>query len=73
MHNGLKPRANRDVYLATLRRMTPEQRLAKALELSEMTHVALRAGLRNRYPDASTDELHALFISRIERCRRRNY
>jgi hypothetical protein len=53
--------------------MTPEQRLAKALELSEMTRVALRAGLLRRYPDASPDELESLFIARIERCRKRSY
>jgi hypothetical protein len=34
---GLKAQPNRRIYIETLRRMTPEQRLAKAFELSDMT------------------------------------
>ena len=39
------------VYIETLRRMTPEQRLLKAFELSEMARAVFRDGLRNRFPD----------------------
>jgi Xaa-Pro aminopeptidase len=60
------------MYIDTLRRMTPEQRLAKALELSEMTREALRAGLRERYPSATASELHELYLERLAKCRRRN-
>jgi hypothetical protein len=67
----LKQQPNRRVYIATLRRMTPEQRLAKAVELSEMTREALRAGLAQRHPQATPAELTAMVIERLERCRRR--
>jgi hypothetical protein len=67
----LKERPSRRIYIETLRRMTPEQRLAKAVELSEMTREALRAGLAERHPDAAPDELTAMVIERLERCRRR--
>lgn len=67
-----KPEPNRAIYIAALRSMTDEQRLMKALELSEMTHEALRAGLRERFPDAGEEELRVLYLERIERCRRRN-
>jgi hypothetical protein len=67
----LKQQPNRRVYIETLRRLTPEQRLAKAVELSEMTREALRAGLAGRHPDATPDELTAMVIERLERCRRR--
>jgi hypothetical protein len=68
---GLKPEPNRRIYIETLRRMTPEQRLAKAVELSEMTREALRAGLAERHPDATPEDLTAMVTERLERCRRR--
>ncbi|KAF0207171.1 MAG: hypothetical protein Q8S43_00460 [Actinomycetota bacterium] len=72
MGNQLKSQPNRRIYLETLRSMTPGQRLDKAFELSEMTHEALRVGLRARYPEASDEALHALYLERLERCRKRN-
>lgn len=67
-----KSRPNRRIYIETLRRMTPEQRLAKAFELSEMTHEALRAAIISRYPEATPAEVQALFVERLERCRSRS-
>jgi hypothetical protein len=64
-------RPNRRVHIETLRRMTPERRLAKAFELSDMTREALRAGLAQRYPDATPQELTAMVIERLGRCRER--
>jgi hypothetical protein len=49
--------------------MTPEQRLLKALELSEISRALTRAGLRERFPDATEDEIQRLFLERLERCR----
>lgn len=66
----LKEQPNRRIYIEALRRMTPEQRLEKAFELSEMTREALRAGLAQRYPAATPEELTAMVIERLERCRR---
>jgi len=68
----LKPQPNRQVYLEALRRLGPEGRLLKAFELTEMTHEALRAGLRHRHPDATLDELDTPFRERLERCRSRS-
>lgn len=72
MRTELKTQPNRRIYMETLRRMTPEERLAKAFELSDMTHEALRAGLKARYPLASGTELQDLYLERLERCRKRN-
>jgi len=72
MSRGLKTQPNRSIYVEALRRMTPEQRLAKAFELSDMTHEALWAGLVARHPEATSEELQALYVERLERCRRRN-
>jgi hypothetical protein len=72
MLEGHKAQPNRAAYMDALRRMTPEQRLAKAFELSDMTHEALRAGLSTRFPEADSAELAVLYVQRLERCRSRN-
>lgn len=66
-----KPRPNRRLYLEALRRLTPEQRLLKAFELTELSRELLRAGLRRRYPEADEDELQRLYLERLARCRSR--
>ena len=70
---GHKPRPNHRQYLEVLQRMTPEERLLKALELSEMTKTLFKQGLRERFPDLPEEQFHALFLERIARCHNRNY
>ncbi len=69
----IKPRPNHKLYLQTLRRMTPEQRLAKAFELSEFSRQLFVHGLRQRFPDLSEAEFKALLLRRLEKCHNRNY
>lgn len=69
----MKPTPNRARYLDVLRRMTPEQRLMKAIELTELGRTLLREGLRSRFPEASAEELKRLYFERLDRCRNRNY
>jgi len=38
-------------YYATLRRMRPEDRVLRALELSDQMRAVLQAGVRHRHPD----------------------
>lgn len=61
------------VYIETLRRMTPEQRLLKAFELSEMAKTVFREGLRNRFPDLDDQEFQKLYLERLEKCHNRNW
>lgn len=68
-----KPRPNHRRYLEVLRRMTPEQRLMKAFELSEFSKALFAEGLRRRYPDMPEAEFHQLFLKRLEKCHNRNY
>ena len=60
-------------YIETLRRMTPEQPLLKAFELSEMARTVFREGLRNRFPDLDAQELQKLYLERLEKCHNRNW
>lgn len=60
-------------YIAVLRAMTPQQRLEKAFELSQMTKDLFRQGLRERFPDLPEDQFHRLYLERLANCHNRNY
>jgi hypothetical protein len=66
-----KPRLNRQLYVQTLRRLTPEQRLQKAFELGDLSRALLRDGLRQRFPDATDAQLHRLYLERLAKCHNR--
>jgi hypothetical protein len=66
-----KPHPNRELYLETLRRMTPEQRLLKAFELTEQSRELLRAGIRSRFPDAAPQDQQRIYLEQLDRCRSR--
>ncbi len=68
-----KPRPNHAIYIQALRRMTPQQRLAKAIELTEDARRRFRDGLRRRFPDLNEQELHQLYLERLNKCHNRNY
>jgi hypothetical protein len=68
-----KPRPNHRLYLQVLARMTPEQRLMKACELSAFTKALFKEGLRRRFPDLSDEELHQVFLERLARCHNQNW
>lgn len=61
------------MYLDVLRRMTSEQRLQKAFELSEFTRQLFRHGLRKRFPGVTDEEFQQLFLNRLAKCHNRNY
>ncbi|MCX7012486.1 MAG: hypothetical protein NTW86_07990 [Candidatus Sumerlaeota bacterium] len=68
-----KPRPNHRLYIETLRRLTAEQRLLKALELSEFGRELFVTGLRRRFPDATPEEFKALVLKRLAKCHNRTY
>ena len=68
----MKPRPNHNVYLQALRRMTPDERLRKALELSEFCRKLFLHGLRRRFPDMSEKEVMQVYRERLSKCHNRN-
>ena len=68
-----KPRPFHQVYIQILRRMTPDQRLRKALELTELGRQLLADGLRHRYPELREEELHRLYLEHLAKCHNSNY
>ncbi len=69
----IKPRPNHRLYIETLRRMSPEQRLRKSFELTEFSRELFRQGLAKRFPELSEDELNRLYLARLDKCHNRNY
>lgn len=45
------------VFLDIQRRMTPGEKIARVFELSALVKAMAEAGLRQRYPDASDEEI----------------
>jgi hypothetical protein len=68
-----KPRPNHRLYIQSLRRMTPEQRLNKALELTAYSKTLFIEGLRRRFPDLPETEFLQLLLDRLEKCHNRNW
>jgi hypothetical protein len=68
-----KPRPNHRLYIQILRRMTPEQRLRKAFELSEFARQLFTEGLRRRFPSLPEPEFRKLLQERLDKCHNRNW
>ena len=62
-----------DAYIATLRKLTPAQRLRLTFELTEFSRSLFKQGLKERFPEKSDAEIEVLFLERIDRCHNRNY
>ena len=73
MNECTKPRPNHRRYLEVLRRMTPQERLRKAFELSQFSRTLFVEGLRRLHPDASAEEFQRVLLERLERCHNRNF
>ncbi len=67
-----KPRPNHQEYLRVLAGMTPEARLLKAFELSEMSREVFLAGLRQRFPDLDEEGRWKIYLERLATCRSRS-
>jgi len=68
-----KQQPNRRRYIEILRRMTPEQRLNKAFELSKFAKDLFIAGIRKRFPDTTEEEIQKIVLRRLQKCHNRNY
>ena len=64
---------DRKQYLKIIRSMSPEDRLKKCFELNELTRQLFLAGLKNRFPQCSEEEIKKIYLRRIDKCRNLNY
>lgn len=72
-YNDLKPEPNRRIYIEILRKMTPEQRIMKAMELTDMAKMLLWEGLKTRYPDMPETELKKIYLKEWDKGYNQNY
>jgi hypothetical protein len=69
----MKTYPNKQRYHEILRSMSPQQKLEKVFELSELANSAFKAGLMSRYPHLSEDELEQLYQEKRKACHNQNY
>ena len=70
---NIKKNPNHKIYIQVLRRMSPEQRLLKAFELSEFANQLFIHGLHKRFPNLPDEEFKKILLERLDRCHNRNY
>ena len=70
---NIKKRPNHKLCIQALRRMSPEQRLLKAFELTQFSRDLFLHGLRKRFPDLPDDEINKIYLERLNKCHNRNY
>ena len=68
-----KRHPNHTRYIQTLRSMTPEQRLCKALELTELGRRLFADGLRRRHRDMPEAEFRRIYLEHLAKCHNRIY
>ncbi|MBU2446915.1 MAG: hypothetical protein KJ666_15275 [Bacteroidetes bacterium] len=68
-----KKHPNHKIYIQVLRKMSPEQRLAKSFELSEFTKQLFIHGMRKRFPELSEEKFKEILLERLAKCHNRNY
>jgi len=69
----MKTYPNKQRYYAILRSMSPQEKLLKSFELTELVRAANRAGMRNRNQHLSEQELEQLFLERQKACHNQTY
>lgn len=69
----MKPRPDHQRYIQILRAMSPERRLLKAFELSDLGRELFRHGLCRRHPELPPDRFQQLVRERLSKCHNRIY
>jgi hypothetical protein len=70
---NIKARPNHSLYIRVLRRMSSEAKLLKAFELTAFSKELFLNGLRRRFTNLTEEELHRIYLERLNRCHNRNY
>ena len=65
--------SNHKIYIQVLRQMSPEKKLLRAFELSELTKQLFLHGLQKRFPNLLDEEFEELAQVRLDKCHNRKY
>lgn len=55
------------------KKMTPQQRIEEAIQLTDLTYEIMKEGIRNQNPDADEDTIQKLAFERIRICRKKGF
>ena len=69
----IKKRPNHKLYIEILRRMSPQQRLLKAFELSDFAKRLFIHGLHERFPNLPNTDFQKILRDRLAKCHNKNY
>ena len=53
--------------------MSPQEKLEKSFELTELSNAAFKAGLKARYPHLCEVELEQLYLEKRKACHNQTY
>ena len=60
-------------YYSVILKMTPEQKIAKVIELTELSRNLMKEGLKIQFPNKTEIEIHKLYLDRLKQCHNSNY
>ena len=69
----LEKEPNQEMYYDVLRKMNPEQKIAKVIELTELSRELMKEGLKIQFPNKTGTEIHQLYLDRLKQCHNSNY
>jgi hypothetical protein len=70
---SVKQNPNHNIYIQALKGLSAEQRLKRALELSDFARKLFTNGLKKRCANLSEKEFKQKLFERLEKCHNRNY
>ena len=69
----IKTYPNKQRYHEILKSMSPQAKLEKSFELSDLANAAFKAGLKSRFPQLSEAELEQCYLEKLQACHNQNY
>ena len=61
------------IYYSVILKMTPEQKVAKVIELTELSRNLMKEGLKIQFPKKTETEIQQLYLDRLRQCHNSNY
>jgi hypothetical protein len=61
------------IYYSVILKMTPEQKVAKVIELTELSRNLMKEGLKIQFPNKTETEIQQLYLDRLRQCHNSNY
>ena len=62
-----------EMYYNVVKKMTPEKKIDKVLELTKLSRKLMKEGLKIQFPNKTEIELHQLYLDRLKQCHNSNY